>query len=386
MRDDRGTAAVLSAVLRERVDGVAAPAPGLAAAARRQARSRRRHQGVGAVGLLTAVLLLAGYVAAAPDTSQQTAPPAEQTGPTLRVPAGSTVEIDFKTLPTGVDPAVAWWSHRVLHRTDGRDLQVADSALGAVELPDGGALVTSGTTARPSLSIVDIDGHAQPPFAATAPVIDPGGQVAYVDLEKHLVVRHEPDGTGSSVAVPFPDGGVRLVGFLGDDIVADPLFGPARIIRRDGSSERLRGLAVATATDARSGTVALRSRDGRCLEVRRGEGRLWLSCANAGRFTSIVAISPDGHRVLLRRDKSGHPGTSEYAVAVAETGRVLRLFSAAGDTLGLGQATFEHHNLLVSAYHDADSRIVRCDLDAVCQVSTGSVGASPTTFTPVWFP
>jgi len=384
MRDDLGTAAVLSAVLRERVEGVAAPAPGLAAAARRQARSRRRHQGVGAVGLLAAVLLLAGYLA--PDGSRQTAPPVTPTGPTLGVPAGATVTIDADGLLPGAGPAVAWSSPRSLHRTDGRDVRLPDSALGAVELPDGGALVTGGTSVRPTVAVVDVDGHAQAPFSATAPVVDPAGQVAYVDLEQHLVARQEPDGGGSAVAMPFPTGGVRLVGFLGDDIVADPLFGAARVVRRDGTSGRLPGLAVATATDPRSRTVASRSEDGRCLELRRAGDLLWRSCRNAGRFTSIVAISSDGHRVLLRRDKSGHPGTSEYAVAVAGTGRVLRLFTAGGGTLGLGQATFEGRSILVSAYHDADSRIVRCHLDGACEVAAGGAGASPTPFTPVWFP
>jgi hypothetical protein len=99
-----------------------------------------------------------------------------------------------------------------------------------------------------------------------------------------------------------------------------------------------------------------------------------------------VAISPDGHRVLLRRDKLGNPGASEYAVAVAETGQVLRLFAAGGSTLGLGQATFEGRHLLVVAYHDADSRIVRCDEYGACEVAAGDAGAGPTPFTPVWFP
>lgn len=383
MRDEPVTATVLSAVLRERVDGVAAPAPGLAAAARRQARSRRRHQGLGAAGALLAVLLLAGHLAT--DAGRQTAPPVTPTGPTLRVPAGATVAIDIGSLPPGADPAVAWWSVRALHRTDGRDVRVPDSTLGAVELPDGGALVTGGTSARPTLSLVDADGHVQRPFGATEPVVDAAGQVAYIDLEQHLVVRHEPGGTGAAVELPFP-GGATPVGFLGDDVVADPRSGAARIIRRDGTSARLRGLAVATATDPRSRTVGSRSEDGRCLELRRAGALQWRSCRNAGGFTSIVAISPDGHRVLLRRDRNGSPGTSEYAVAVARTGRVLRLFTAGGSTLGLGQATFEGSRLLMAAHHDSVARIVRCDVDGACRVATGDVGTGPTPFTPVWFP
>ncbi len=388
MNGDSGR--ILAGVLREQVRDVPPLPAGLADRARHAARRRRRHQVVG----LGATVVVAAAALALPTVlgggvNQRAGPlPAAPAGPRvdLDVSRAEVTTIDATGLRRGPDPATAWTASGILRRTDGRSLQLPDGALGAVELPDGGALVTAGTTVRPTLSFVDRDGHAQPPFAAAAPVVDPTGQVAYLDLDKHLVVRQKADGTGSAVTVPFPDDGVTLVGFLGDDLVADLPFRGARLIRRDGTSAALRGLAVATATDAPSGTVALRSRDGACLELRRDDALLWRSCRNAGRFASIVDISPDGHRVLLRRDKSGHPGTSQYAVAVAETGRVVRLFSAAGRTLGLGQAVFERGSLLVAAYHDEVARIVRCDQDGACQVTAGDTSGSASPFTPVWFP
>jgi hypothetical protein len=381
---------VLADVLREQVRDVPLPAPGLVDRARHAARRRRRRQVV-ALGA-TAAVVLAALVAPAAlgggDDSRATPLPAGPSGRLVDLdPSGGDVTaIDATALGSGPDPATAWTASGILHRTDGRSLQLPDGAVGAVELPDGGAAVTGGTSVRPTVSLVDVEGHAQPLFAATAPVVHPDGQVAYIDLERHLVVRDEPGGTDAAVAVPFPDGGLSLVGFLGDDLVVDTPSGSARVVRRDGTWAPIPGLPLATATDPRSRTVALRSRDGGCLELRRGPALLWRTCSNVGRFTSIVAISSDGHHVLLRRDMSGNPGTSEYAVAVAGTGRVLRLFSADGDTLGLGQAAFERDGVLISAYHDGVSRIVRCDLDGVCEVATGDAGASPSPFTPVWFP
>ncbi len=380
---------ILAGVLRERVRDVPPPAAGLADRARRASRRRRRRQvlGLGATAVVAAVALAVPTVVGDGARSAEPLP----AGPGGRLvdldPSGSDVTaIDATALRQGPDPATAWIGSGILHRTDGRSLQLPARAAGAVELPDGGAVVIGGLSARPTISLVDVEGHAEAPFAATAPVVDPAGQVAYIDLDRHLVVRHDPDGTDGAVAVPFPDSGVSLVGFLGDDLVVDTPSGSARVVRRDGTWAPLPGLPLATATDARSRTVALRSRDGGCLELRRESALVWRTCGNAGRFTSIVAISSDGHRVLVRREKSGNPGTSEYAVAVAETGRVLRLFSAGGHTLGLGQSVFERDAVLVSAYHDADATIVRCTEGGACEDTAGRLGSSPTPFTPVWFP
>ncbi len=391
MSDERGTATVLSAVLREQVRDVSSPAPGLVERARTAARRRRRRQAValGATAAVVAAALVAPAALGSGDDRRAVPLPSGPDGHrvTLSLAGADVTTVDATALPAGPDPVTAYMSSAILHRTDGASLQLPDGSLGAVEMPDGGALLTGGTTGSPTLSRIGVDGHLQQPvFSAAAPVVDPAGQVAYVDLEQHLVVRLGPGGDGSAVELPFPDVGVRLVGFLGDDVVVDTPSGSSRVVRRDGTWAPVPGLPLATATDARSRTIGLRSRDGGCLELRRESRLLWRTCGNVGLFTSIVAISSDGHHVLLRRARIDNPGAPEYAVAVAETGRVLRLFTAGGGTLGLGQATFERDAVLVSAYHDADARIVRCDFDGGCEVTAGRPASSPTPFTPVWFP
>jgi hypothetical protein len=380
---------VLAEVLREQVRDVAPPAVGLADRARTTARRHRRRQAVSALGAAVAVVLAVVLLPAALGSGSHRRAEPLPAGPrevTLSVDDVPTTRIDATALSTGPDPATAYIGSRILHRTDGRSLQLPRGALGAVETPDGGALVTGGTAAAPTVTVVDVNGHSGPTVPASRPVVAPDGQVAYVDVEQRRVVRLEPGRPGDAVAAPLPVDGLQLVGFLGDDLVVDTPSGSARVVRRDGSWVPVPGLPLATATDPLSGTLALRSRNGSCLELRRGAALLWRTCANAGRFTSIVAISSDGHRVLLRRDRSGHPGTSEYAVAVTETGLVLRLFAATGATLGLGQAAFEGDDVLFSAYHDADARIVRCTVQGRCEATAGRPGASPTPFMPVWFP
>ncbi len=382
---------VLADVLREQVRDVPLPAPGLVDRARRQARARRRQQ-VAAVAasalVLVAVLLAPSRLPGSEHRSVERVP-AAGVGPavSLAVPDSAVSVVDVATANSAGGPAsVAWFSWRALHRSDGRVVRLPDGALGAVETPDGGALVTGGTVTEPTLTLVSADGSIQGSLGASRPVAGRDGQVAYVDLDRQEVVRIAADGWAATAPVAAPRRGLRLVGFLGTSVVTDTTEGAPRLIHRDGTSEPLRGLAEATASDGPSGTVASRSANGRCLELRRADRPLWHSCTNQGGFSSIVAISPDGHRVLLRRDKLGNPGASEYAVAVAETGQVLRLFAAGGSTLGLGQATFEGRHLLVVAYHDADSRIVRCDEYGACEVAAGDAGAGPTPFTPVWFP
>ena len=226
--------------------------------------------------------------------------------------------------------------------------RLPDSALGAVELPDGGALVTSGTTVRPS----HVDRRHRRSRAASVRRDSArhrprrSGRVRRPREASRRPARARRDRKFGGGAVPRWRGQARGVPRRRHRGRPAPGAGPGhpagRHVPNGCAGWRWRPPPI-----RRSGTVGLRSPDGRCLEVRRADALLWRSCANAGRFTSIVAISTDGHRVLLRRDKSGNPGTSEYAVAVAETGRVLRLFTAGGGTLGLGQATFENAGVLV---------------------------------------
>jgi hypothetical protein len=382
-------------MLTERAERVAPPAVGLAGRARDRARVRRRNQGLGVLAVTVAAAAAVVTATAVPGTHERAGEgndiPAhpDRNVVTLAVPEGVTTSIDPDLLAAGRPPEISWWSWRSLHRTDGRVVRLPDGAAGAVEAPDGGALVTGGTIADPTLAVVDAVGRASPPFRATDPVVGPDGQVAYVDLERHLVVRDRPGGSGGAVTVPFPDDGVVLVGFLGDGVVANSPTGSARVIKADGATEPVRGQVFATATDAGSGTIGSRSEDRRCLELRRNDGLLWRSCDNPSRFDSIVDISPDGLRVLVRRDRLGGAGTSEYAVVGAGTGRVQRAFGASGTGLGLGQAVFERDDtVLLAAYHGGTVRIVRCHLTGACEVAgeQGGTQLSPTPFRPAWVP
>jgi hypothetical protein len=379
--------------LAQRAEQVPVPAAGLAARARGRARARRRNQALGtlaAAAVATAAVLAS---AALPGTDHRAAVPAHRDGSTvsLAVPDGVTTDIDPDRLGVGAAPGIAWWSWRSLHRSDGHAVRLPDGATGAVERPGGGALVTGGTAADPTLTAVDAAGRSQQPIRATNPVVAPDGQVAYLDLDRHLVVRDRPGGaTGSAVQLPVPDVGAVLVGFLGDGVVVNTPGGSARVVKDGGAAEPVRGQAVATATDARSGTIGSRSEDRRCLELRREDMLLWRSCDSANRFASIVDISPDGHRVLLRRDRLGGAGTSEYAVVSAESGRVLRVFGAAGNDVGLGQAVFERADaVLVAAYTGTAVQIVRCHLTGACELAAGGHGGlevGPTPFRPAWMP
>jgi hypothetical protein len=386
---------ILSGVLREAVRDVRPPGTGLADRARRSARRRRRHQ-VGAVaasGLALLALLYAPGLLPGPQQRAAERLPAAGVGPEvdLAVPVTAMSPVDMATGARAAgQPSVAWFSWRALHRSDGRVVQLPDGALGAVETPDGGALVTGGTVTDPTLTLVSADGRTLGTLSATPPVVGQDGQVAYVDLDSDRIVRIGADGWAATAPVSVPPGALRLVGFLGDAVVADTDNAPPWLIHRGGTTEPLQGLADATASDGPSGTVASRSADGRCLELRRDGRPLWHSCGNRGRFSSIVAISPNAHHVLLRRGASANPGVSEYAVVDSESGRVTRLLAAAGRSLGLGQAMFDtDHSVLVVAYRDAATRIVRCSLDGHCAMTQGpggpdgrALGIKP--FSPVW--
>ncbi len=379
----------VSRALADRAGGVPAPRPGLADAARRQARARRRKQGVGAV--LGAAVVATAVLApiALPGREHRVEQLAARPGP-LAVPDGVRTEVTPDTLTQGAAPGVAWTADAVLHRIDGRELGLPLGPVGTAGTPDGGAFIADSRTSDARLRRVEADGQARPAQNVSWPVVGERGQLGFLDRDRGFLVTEVPGGTRREVEVPFDVGGAALVGWLGDGtVVANVPGARARAIGTNGTVNRLRGLAQATATDRRS-MVASRSTDGSCLQVRRDQALLWSSCDDAGR-NSVVAFSPDSHKVLVRRSTSGRGG--DYAVVDADTGNVVRLFSAGGpSTERLGQAVFETDDtVLIAVSVGPGESIVRCSLAGACELAVAHADmadgpAGPQPFDPAWVP
>ena len=385
---------LLTRTLADRADAVAAPPAGLADAAARQARARRRHQVVGAT--VGAVAVAAGVLATTVLPVSGDRAEDQPAGPTapLTVPDDAVTRVAPDGMPRGVDPGVAWTAGAILHRSDGRSLGLPLGPVSAAEAPGGGGVIGATTTSDAALRLVDVDGHASAPMDISWPVGGVDGRYAYLDrADGSLVTVPLGGGAGSSAAVPIDIGGATLVGWLGDDLVANLPGRNARVLTTDGGVHALGGLPQATATDGRS-TVASRSVDGSCLQVRRAGALLWRSCDNPEGFTSVVALSPDSHHALLRRPTSR--GGGEYAVVDTETGEVVRLFAARADAdvprTGLGQAVFEtDDHVLLSVFVGPGESVVRCSLAGACEVAVshgdlpdGAAGPQP--FDPAWVP
>lgn len=392
----RDPAALASRILAQRAAAVPPPAPGLAAAARRRARVRRRNQALAGVVVAAAVavaVLAPGVLPGGHRHGQDL--PARRSEVPLTVPGRLVTRIAPDALPEGTAPRVAWTTDAVLHRSDGRALSLPIGPVPAVETSDGGAFVPVSTTADSALRRVAADGTAGPARNASWPVVGRRGQLGYLDRGTRRLVTVLPSGATSAVPVPFDVRRATLVGWLGDQTVVANVPGhSARLIGSGATAVTLPGRQQATATDGRT-TLASRSADGACLEVRRSRRLLWRSCGGGPeRFTSVVAFSPDSRHALVRRGTTG--GAGDYAVVDTETGSPLRLFTAArapsGAPAGLGQAVFESDStVLVAVSVGPGQSIVRCTITGACEVAVAHADmprgpAGPHPFDPAWVP
>ena len=353
---------LLSRALAERADAVPVPRPGLAVAARQQARLRRRRQTVvGATALAVAAALIVSP-ALRPDGRDEQLP----AGPSFEVPAGTTTRIDTGQLPPGAGPGVSWVSSVVLHRRDGGSLGLPDGPVPAVETASGGALVaTTGGQAGP-LQKLDREGHVVAEIDASWPARGPGGRLAYIERNTGLLVQ-ERAGTGTQVTVARELRDVTLVGWLGPEtLVVNQSTGRAVTLNVQGLVGALTERAHVTTTDGRT-VYATRSTDRSCLEVRTVQRRRWRSCDNDAGFAAVVALSPNGRHALLRRPTPD--GGNAYAV-VDDTGRVLRQLVAGGGS-SLGQAVFETDGSVLLAVQTGPGAgaIVRCSVTGACEAA-----------------
>ncbi len=353
---------LLSRALTGRADAVPAPRPGLAMAARQQARLRRRRQTVvGATALAVAAALVVSP-ALRPDGRDEQLP----AGPMLEVPAGATTRIDPEQLPSGAAPDAAWVSGAVLHRLGGGSLGLPRGPVRAVETDSGGAiLATSGGQSSP-LEEVAADGHVVAEIDASWPVRGPGGRLAYLQRDTGLLAQ-ERAGTGTEVTVTRELRDATLVGWLGPEtLVVNLPTGRAFTLNVQGLAGPLTSRAQVTATDGRT-VYATRSTDRSCLEVRTVQRRSWRSCDNEAGFVAVVALSPSGHRALLRRPTPN--GGNAYAV-VDDTGRVLLQLVAGGGS-SIGQAVFETDDTVLVAMSTGPGAgaIARCSVGGDCETA-----------------